>query len=146
MKLIRPYIPLNVRCEVAARQLLEQGSPGLKHLLMIDVIQHRRADARLKFLLHHLFGDQHIHLDHDPALCLREIIDADNGIYKPDANDPRYLVYRTKEDHRVKTFIRGEAAQLSDAGKRRKEIWRKRKKMPSRWPPHGSRPLQWRAR
>ena len=40
-------------------------------------------------------------LDHDPALGLRER--TPDGGYIPDANDPRYLVWRTGEAHRKKT-------------------------------------------
>jgi hypothetical protein len=126
MKLIRPHVPLNIRCEVAARQL-QQREGGLKHVLIADLVQCETYGERLAYMLACLFGEEPVHLDHDPALCLREIIDADKGIYKPDANDPRYLVYRTAEDHRLKTFVKGDGAQLSDAGKRRKDIRRKRK-------------------
>ena len=96
-------------------------------------------------MLGRMFGDQKVHLDHDPPLMLRHIIDAEKGIYDPAANNPRYLVYRTEEEHRLKTYVRGDGAQLSDAGKRRKEIRRLRKLGPpryGRWPPRGSRPLQ----
>jgi hypothetical protein len=144
MKLVRPHIPLRVRLHVIAQQLHEHGQ-------LIDVlaaISLPQDKDRLTFMLKRLFGDEKVHLDHDPPLCLREIIDAECGLYRPDANDARYLAYRTEEEHRLKTFVRGDGAQLSDAGKRRKEIRRKRREIPrpSRWPPRGSRPLQWRPR
>jgi hypothetical protein len=147
MKLIRPHIPLSVRCDVAVRQLQERDG-GLRHILIAELIQCESAGERLAYMLRALFNDEPYHLDHEPPLCLREIIDADAGRYDPDANDPRYLIYRTAEEHRIKTFVRGDGAQLSDAGKRRKEIRRKRKHTPrpNRWPPRGSRPLQSRAR
>jgi hypothetical protein len=151
MKLVRPYIPLKVKVQVIARQLQENGQLGV--VLMADG---KSLSKALRFMLSALF-DGKVHLDHDPPLCLREIIDAEKGLYEPDANDPHYLVYRSEEEHRLKTFIRGDGAQLSDAGKRRKEIKRKRKSLtlapfalglrvirdrPSRWPPKGSRPLR----
>ena len=140
MKLFRPHIPLAVRCEVAARQL-QQREGGLQHVMIAELCN--THSGRLAYMLHCLFGDEPTHLDHEPALCLREIIDADAGHYDPDANDPEFLIYRTEEQHREKTFIRGDGAQLSDAGKRRKEIKRNREKPPSRWPPRGSRRMRW---
>lgn len=135
MKLVRPHIPIRVRLEVIARQVQ-----------LRDVLQaaahFQNASERLKYLLWSKFGSRKHHLDHDPPLCLREIIDADIGKYQPDANDPNFLIYRTEEDHRIKTFVRGDGAQLSDAAKRRKEINRNRIKRPSRWPPRGSRSLR----
>jgi hypothetical protein len=145
MKLVRPYVPLKIRCEVIARQLMECGR--LQNVLQA-AIGGVDLKGRLSFMLACMFGDENVHLDHDPPLCLRHIIDENSGRYDPDANDPRYLIYRTAADHRIKTFVRGDGAQLSDAGKRRKEIGRKRKETPkpNRWPPRGSRPLQWRSR
>lgn len=134
MKLVRPYIPLAIRLEVIARQL--QACGQLYDVMWVEVIP--RKNTRLAYMLSRMFGDQKVHLDHDPPLCLREIVDAENGIYDPAANNARYLVYRTAEEHRLKTFVRGDGAQLSNAGKRRKEIKRLRKVGPprySRWPP-----------
>jgi hypothetical protein len=141
MKLARPYIPLNVRLQVIARQLQENGQ---LHDVLRESLLHGTKD-RLDFMLECRFGDVKVHLDHDPPLCLREIIDVDKGLYEPDANDPRFLVYRTQEDHRIKTFVRGDGAQLSDAAKRRRKIKAERKESPhpTRWPPKGSRPVQW---
>lgn len=160
MKLVRPHIPLRVRVHVIAQQLQEHGQ-------LIDVLaatSFPQDKDRLAFMLKRLFGDEKVHLDHDPALCLREIIDAEKGLYKPDANDPRYLIYRTKEGHFQKTFRTGDGAQLSDMGKRRKEKRRikktlglrklrpsdfagpyllpRRLRSANRWPPRGSRPLR----
>jgi hypothetical protein len=147
MKLVRPYVPIPVRIEVIARQLI--SAHKLRDVLWVATT-FPKPTAQLEYLLEVMFGKQPVHLDHDPPLCLREIIDLEKGIYKPDANDPNYLVYRTEEDHRLKTFVRGDGAQLSDAAKRRKEIKRQRKQeeppRPSRWPPKGSRPIQGRLR
>lgn len=165
MRLFRPHIPVSVRLQVIARQLQETGK--FYDVLTVSALNMSPSD-RLAYLLKTGFGGECVHLDHNPALCLRHIIDADAGKYEPDANDPRYLIYRTEEEHRVKTFIRGDGAQLSDAGKRRKEIRRVKKafglrkirpsdlagpyllprrlRSANRWPPRGSRPLQWKPR
>jgi hypothetical protein len=120
---------------VIARQLGESGR--LRDVLLAESTLPMRS-AQLAYLLDVMFGDERYHLDHDPPLCLREIIDADRGLYDPPANDPDHLIYRTAEDHRFKTFVRGDGAQLSDAGKRRKAIRRKKKLDPNRvrrqWP------------
>jgi hypothetical protein len=51
------------------------------------------------------------------------------------------LIYRTKEDHRLKTLVRGDGAQLSDAAiaRKRKRKERKATRPKYNWP---SRPLQ----
>jgi len=140
MKLFRPYIPMRVRCVVIARQL--QHSGRLRDVLEAANLYPTTPRSQLAHMLDCQFGFEDVHLDHDPPLCLREIIDAEKGIYKPDANDPRYLVYRTAEEHRIKTFIRGEGAQFSDAAKRRRKLKLERPPRPNRWPPKGSRPLR----
>lgn len=48
--------------------------------------------------------------DHDPALELRKY-DPETGKWDPDANDPRYIVPRSIEDHAIKT--NGSATPLS---------------------------------
>lgn len=125
MRLVRPYVPVAVRCQVAARQLVERGTA----FAFAEDLTNRE---RLALMLWLLFQDEPRHLDHDPPLMLR-LFNEETGLYTPDANDPDHLVYRTKDDHRVKTFVRGEGAQLSDAGKRRKEIGRKRKATRPKW-------------
>jgi len=89
-----------------------------------------------------MFGMEPVQLDHEPALELREF-NARRHQFKPAANDPNYLIWRTAENHRIKTFVRGDGAQLSDAGKRRKEIRRKLKagRIKRAWP---KRRLRWR--
>ena len=139
MRLKRPHIPIPVRCEVIARQLQMQRKVGTVLRVLATFPD---KGAQLRIMLKVMFGDEKVHLDHDPPLCLRHIVDADRGIYDPPANDPTYLIYRTEEEHRIKTFVRGDGAQLSDAAKRRKEIRRTRTKRPSRWPPKGSRPMR----
>jgi hypothetical protein len=142
MKLKRPHIPIETRLAVIARQLCQSGRVGL---VLQAATAFPKTSAQLDFLLTCKFGEETYHLDHDPPLCLREIVDAERGIYNPPGDDPEYLIYRTAEEHRLKTFVRGDGAQLSDAGKRRKEIRRRRKEeslCPRRWPPKGSRPLR----
>jgi hypothetical protein len=147
MRLPRPRIPIDVKLAVADRQLRERNTVALFAVELIVTTEMGSANprppsrtAQLANMLRTLFGTEPVHLDHDPPLMLR-MFNVNRGTYVPDANDPNYLCWRTKENHRVKTFIRGDGAQLSDAGKRRKEI-RKRKKAtrPKRkWP---SRPMR----
>jgi hypothetical protein len=159
MKLRRPYIPLYIRCMVACRQLCEIGRlDAVLEIANKDVYSGKGLSA----MLFALFGDQPAHLDHDPPLCLRHFDEA-TGLYVPDANNPAHLIYRTAEDHKVKTFVRGDHGQFSDAQLRRRALKRQHKetnKEPSRgtrwpsrplrsashWPPKGSRPMRGRAR
>lgn len=119
MKLPRPHIPIHVRIKVAKRQLRLFGASSALLERAGD-----RADIYLDRLLSGLsmyMGClfEPLQLDHDPALCNRKYFPI-SGRYKPAANDPRYLIYRTKEDHETKTRLRGEGAQLSDLALRRK--------------------------
>jgi hypothetical protein len=80
------------------------------------------SGKNLKNLIQHLFGDQPVHLDHDPALENRVKVFDENGRhveYIPEANNSKYLVYRTIENHRTKTLSRGDGALRSDASQRR---------------------------
>jgi hypothetical protein len=83
-----------------------------------------------------------LHLDHDPALENREKVFKCNVHigYEPDANNPDHLFYRPYGpeffgSHKIKTLIRGDHGQLSDAGlaRKRKRFEKKRakKKIPS---------------
>lgn len=168
-RLLRPSIPLEVQCRVVLHQLGEMfidqmldayrydmtvapsyRGKGFKHLLAIrlpalaELLGCERSDLRL---------------DHNPALGLRtKIINrlGEHVGYEPDANDPEYLIYRTKHDHHLKTNVRGDGAQFSDtalmkrerkrklkaAGKKkrsrpipqRKDPWNKQSRKPSLWP------------
>ena len=136
MKLPRPYIPIPVRLQVATRQALAADYVLLTEgILSLDEYDSRK----LKRLLFVLFGKEKPHLDHDPALQNRERYADMHGIhYNPAANDPRFLIYRTKENHRVKTLVRGDGAQYSDAALARKNKRIKRSRDPKRkrhkWP------------
>lgn len=126
----RPRVPVAVQIAVAERQLRERGT-----VPMFASLPGTQPSAvhRLRSMLVALFGKEPCHLDHDPPLMLRWRTAAG---YSPDANDPEFLVWRTAEEHRIKTYVRGDGAQLSDMGKRRKEIRRRKKaERPRRkWP------------
>ena len=130
-RLLRPYVPLDVRVQVAERQL--------KFHVWRSHPQGSNA-AKLSVLLRDLFNGQPCQLDHDPALENRPF-NARTKKYTPDANDPEFLIYRTKEGHRIKTLVRGDGAQLSDAAiaRKRKRKERKARRPKTRWP---SRPLR----
>jgi hypothetical protein len=141
MKLPRPYIPLEVRLQVAIRQAT---LAGLWFHTLPKNRRFNRAD-KLDIILAYLFGfPPNVNLDHDPSLCNRKF-NPRTGKYSPDANDPDYLIYRRAEDHRTKTIVRGEHGQHSDLGLRRKnkriaanrDPNRRRSKIPNRkaaWP------------
>jgi hypothetical protein len=116
---------------------------GLKNIpLHLDflALHFSSSKKQLDYLLFVIFRERKVHLDHDPPLCNRFKIMSDSGEvvgYIPHANDPNYLVYRTIEDHRKKTYIRGDGAQRSDVSQRRylKRVAENRglrKKKPSR--------------
>lgn len=122
-RLPRPYVPLSVRVQVA------------EAMLPIEVLTAHNLGglrARLEFALAWAFPDTDIHLDHDPPLGAREKIMRDGEIvgYKPDANDPRFLIYRTKVDHKLKTNVRGEHGQHPDRVLIKKQ--RRRERPPSK--------------
>jgi hypothetical protein len=140
MKLLRPRIPVETRCRVLLRQI--------GHFWPDDVIQANRG--HLQKLLDRLLdelrtvlspaSDEPLHLDHDPALENRPF-DETTGKYTPDANDLEHLIYRSKENHRLKTLVRGDGAQLSDAAiaRKRKKSERKKSRPKHLW---SSRPLR----
>lgn len=148
-RLERPYIPLSVRVQVAARQLRERWLAGDKLagsvLYGLSLSTDRDAgdptmsdSKRLRALLGALFADRPCALDHDPALVnrrrvRRRVKGKMVTAYSPDANDPRYLVYRESgpvgggSEHDIKTRVRGDHGQLSDLGLARKEKRRRRR-------------------
>ncbi len=126
MRLVRPHIPLSVRCEVALRQL------GRQHEAIEIVDAHH---GQMRELLDHLLFElscwlgcyaTELHLDHNPALGLRKF-NKRTQKYTPDANSPDHLVYRTKEDHDRKTRMRGDHGQYSDLTMMKRERRRKKK-------------------
>ncbi|PWT73732.1 MAG: hypothetical protein C5B60_07830 [Chloroflexi bacterium] len=128
MRLERPHIPITTRVQVAAWQCTCCG----KLEAVLEAAQLPRPSDQLAHLLHALFDNEPCHLDHDPPLCLRHR--TPKGAYDPPADSVHHLVYRTAQDHKIKTFVRGDGAQLSDMAKRRKELKRRRKSKP-RWRP-----------
>lgn len=129
MRLPRPHIPISVRVAVARRQWGE--STGM-HAMGIPLPDNYAA---LQAYLHLLFGDQKVHLDHDPPLAARPLRFDKGGKflgYVPDANDPDYLIYRTVEDHRLKTNVRGDGAQYPDRVLIKRERRRLKKRRPKR--------------
>lgn len=129
-RLYRPYIPLFVRVEVAARQCRERGFEAATGILTLPISDR----YKLNELLLMLFANRPYALDHDPALVNRKkrrrlVYDKKtDGVkavwdYSPRANDPNFLIYREAgpgSDHDIKTRVRGDGAQLSDLGKARK--------------------------
>lgn len=120
MKLPRPYIPLRTRCLVAGLQIIRKYPAAT--LPLTD--ENLPLRLQLDNLLFQLFHGAPAHLDHDPPLCNRELLQVDvRGEvitrYTPDANDTDYLIYRKVEDHKTKTFVRGDGALRSDMAQRR---------------------------
>lgn len=132
MRLSRPYIPIPVRALVAERQML-----ALTGCVCTDEWGVRLPETnasfgtRLKAALFHLSrcGTMKMELHHRPALENREF-NKRTGKYKPDANDPAFLVYLEKHEHLIETHVRGVGAMRSDTAeaKRRRKITRNREK------------------
>lgn len=148
MKRPRPYISYSIRSLVLARQIYESGSnvPGREEGETLKAMVARR--------IMFLFGDQKVHLDHDPQLALRPYNPRIKNVaarYSPNANDPAALVYRTKPDHHLKSNVRGEHGSRSDTAARvhqrrldqNRGLRPKRKwgKIPARKHPWPKRPL-----
>lgn len=78
--------------------------------------KHISLMAQLHAALRQLGFEPHeVELDHSPALALRAWNPETNDTIPP-ASDPRYLVWRTKAEHRVKTFGRPATTAGSDIG------------------------------
>ena len=143
----RPNIPFAVRVAVSERMMLQRGIPP--HTVNPQTQKPLPLIRRLLLNLHDLFGEAKVHLDHDPALVNRPCDSA--GRYRPDANNPDYLIYRTAANHDIKTRVSGEHGQHSDLALRRKRKRAERKKQrkrstrklqsANRWPPKGTRKL-----
>ena len=127
-KLPRPYIPYSVRVAVAEQQMAARG-----HAVIFSPPP-SNTRQRLAELLRVLFGEQPpgepLQLDHDPPLAGR-IFNPKTQRYKPDANDPRFLIWRTKADHKRKTYLRGDGGQFSDRILIKRERRRKREEAPA---------------
>lgn len=124
MKLLRPYIPLEVRCRAALRQL-GYHAHQMDRLIDINRTRPGAVTSYLASLLHRLrehLGAEKLHLDHDPALENRQKVRRKAGgeiiYYAPGANDPDFLIYREGgfkgSAHDIKTRVRGENGQFAD--------------------------------
>jgi len=131
MKLLRPYTPIPVRIKVVQRQLLrfDVAAPDREKGERQDVYLDRLLGL-LSTLMDALF--EPLHLDHDPALTNRKKIfrNGKHVGYSPAANNPDFLIYRTKADHDIKTRVRGDGAQYSDLAlaRKNKRIEKRREK------------------
>jgi hypothetical protein len=131
MRLFRPYIPVEVRCRVAMRQLGEMWPddvirswsvrPGDAYLRGIGVPTYRPGlaallDDKLRKLADLLDSKvEELRLDHDPALATRARTgEGKKTTYTPAANDPEFMIYRTVHGHHLKTNVRGDGAQYPD--------------------------------
>ena len=143
MKLPRPYIPLAKRVLVARRQMHEGGMTVLG--IMLTNYYGKTPREELRQQLFALFGNNEVHLDHDPPLATREKIRRNGKVvrYKPDANDADFLIYRNADAHRTKTNVRGDGAQYPDRVliKKIRRIERPKPKKKYNWP---KRKLRWR--
>ncbi len=117
MRLPRPYISLYDRLWLACVAAHRLGrSKELKRVMQKTLRVPLRK--RVPIVLAAIFNNQAVELDHDPPLSQRKF-NPQTGKYIPDATDRSYLVYRLKDDHRTKTYIRGDGAQRSDVSQRR---------------------------
>lgn len=165
-RLYRPPIPLEVRCRVA----LKAHGTMWPDDLIAEVKKARGLGKWLSGMLAELAGllgceVRDLRLDHDPPLALRKRKgDGNKTIYSPPANDVEFLFYRPHGaqfagSHDIKTRVRGDHGQYSDLAlikrerrrnKRNKKGDKKRRKWRSaplrganRWPPKGSRKMNW---
>lgn len=169
MKRQRPGLPpLSVRVAVAQHQYFASLPPLLQDIgwpkVMVEWAVTMSLEQRLAKVLRMLFGEQKLHLDHDPALRLRKYNPRIKNVaarYTPHAHDQRFLLYRpvapeADRSHHIKTYVRGEHGQHSDTvlikRERRRERaskkpakvrapkWKRGTKLRSanRWPPKGS--------
>lgn len=122
MKRPRPYIPLDVRVQVALRQMIAMGRQPRAPVSSLPL------GAQLREYLY-MIGFEKPQLDHDPALILRKF-NPRSGLYTPRANDPEFLIYREsapgKNDHLHKTTGRKPDAEKTVTTKG-SDIWQKAK-------------------
>lgn len=141
-KLLRPYIPLKIRCRVALRQLgREPDYLVSKH--------HGQFGSMLAELSKHLgqalgCEPSDLRLDHDPALGARQkvFVDGVHVGYIPNSNDAEHLVYREESAHKIKTNVRGIGAQRPDRVLIKRQRWVERGKPKKRSRPIPNRPFQ----
>jgi hypothetical protein len=144
----RPHIPIKVRLAVLERQAFEDRAyPSEEERDLArewyNLRYHRfTRSEKIEYLLELLFHGLSVELDHDPALVFRKR-NLKTGGYRPDANDPKYLRYVPKQQHRHKTFGRkpdaertvttkGSDVWLAKKFRRLEKPQRPKKKIPSR--------------
>ena len=122
MPMKRPHIPIKVRLAILERQaFVERAYPSQEERDLArewyELRYHKFTKSeKIEYLLELLFRGMPVELDHDPALILR-YKNHKTGGYRPDANDPRYLVYRLKPEHRKKTIGRKPDAERLEAAR-----------------------------
>ena len=144
-KLLRPHVPLVVRCEVAARQL---GWNEPAFLVGMHSLGYARLLERLlpQLAIKLKCGVSDLRLDHDPALGAREKV-FKRGVhvdYIPAANDPDSLRYRPhgpefEGSHIIKTNHAGDHGQHPDRVLIKKQRRIERGPKPKRGPKMQSR-------
>lgn len=162
-RLLRPAIDLKTKLRVLCRQLGEMFVDDVVAMAEENRCLGTIVNEKLATLAQLLRCDPlDMHLDHDPALGAREKVFR-GGVhvgYRPDANDPEYLVYRTEADHKRKTNLRGDGAQHPDRVLIKKQRRREREaevalglrkpkpkakiRSANRWPTKGVRKINWR--
>lgn len=116
-RLLRPAIPFDVKLRVLCRQLGEMFVEDVVAMAEENRCLGTLVNEKLATLALLLKCDPlDMRLDHDPALGAREkVFKAGVHVgYRPDANDPEHLIYRTEADHKRKTNLRGDGAQHPD--------------------------------
>ncbi len=117
MRLPRPYISLHDRLWLACVAAHKLGrSKTLRRVMQNTLGMPLRR--RVPIVLAIIFNNQAVELDHDPPLSQRKF-NPRTGKYIPDATDRSCLVYRLKDDHRTKTYLRGDGARRSDVSQQR---------------------------
>ena len=117
MRLPRPYISLHDRLWLACVAAHKLGRSKTLNLVMPKTMG-MPLRKRVPIVLAAIFNDQPVELDHDPPLSQRKF-NPQTGKYIPDATDRSFLVYRLKDDHRTKTYLRGDGAKRSNVSQRR---------------------------
>ena len=123
----RPSIPVRIKLAVLERQVFIDKTyrNDAEREFIYDWYQAcckgKQSMYRVKWLLHRLFHGMPAELDHDPALVLRGR-NKKTGKYRPDANNPKFLRYVLKPNHRKKTFGRNPDAERTVTTKG-SDIW-----------------------
>jgi hypothetical protein len=123
----RPYVPLAVRVAVSERLVRSLG--GVPSSAILSKTWRLGFNLNLAARIKGLPDGSAFELDHDPPIAARPF-NKKTGKYQPDANDVDHLFYR--DDHRTKTFLRGDHGQYSDITLIKRERRRNRPAKPKR--------------